>query len=109
MTIHLSTNQGDKFTTVKSWEEANQAARAIFKRDNWSDLVYQIVFDDGIKTAGSIDLEPSSFHTRHQREIFTNHMRTFWSNVAKLKPQTAPYFVTQEDIDFTKSLLTYLP
>ena len=107
MIIHLSTYHGEKFTTVTSWDQANQAARAIFKRDTWSDLVYQIIFDDGNETAGSIDLEPQSFHTRHQREIVTNHMRTFWGNVSKQKP--GKYGLTQEDINFTKGLLNYLP
>lgn len=108
MQIILSNSDGHKFTTARSWDEANQAARAIFKRNFWSDLYYQIIFDDGKETAGSIDLEPASYHTRHQREIVTNHMRTFWGNVAKLAPNKAPYFYSEEDINFTKGLLNYL-
>lgn len=106
MKIILSNSDGKLFTTATSWSQANQAARAIFKRNFWSDLIYYIIFDDGKETAGSIDLEPASFHTRHQREIVTTHLQTFWGNVSKQKP--GKYGLTEEDINFTKGLLNYL-
>lgn len=105
MKIILSNSDGNKFATVQSWESANLAAKAVFKRNYWSDLYYDIFFDDNTQTCGSIDLEPSSFHKPHQNNIFTWHLKTFWTNVSKSEPKT---YLTQEDINFTKKLLTYL-
>lgn len=106
MRISLFDSTASHFATVNNWSDANVAAKAIFKRQNWSDLYYDIFFDDGTQTGGSIDLEPESFHKPHQNEIFTWHLRTFWTNISKSKP--LPH-LTQEDIDFTAKLLTYLP
>ncbi len=106
MTIVLFDSNGSTFASVTSFEMANVAAKAVFKRQFWSNLYYDIFFDDNTQTAGSIDLEPESFHKPHQNELFTWHLRTFWTNVSKSKP--LPY-LTQEDIDFTAKLLTYLP
>ena len=104
--IMLFSSTPSKFATVSSWDAANVAAKAVFKKQYWSDLYYDIIFDDGTQTSGSIDLEPYSFHKDHQNELFTWHLRTFWTAVSKQKP--LPY-LTQEDIDFTANLLTYLP
>lgn len=105
MKIILSDSKGATFAKVTNWSDANTAAKAIFKRQYWSDLYYDILFDDGTQTGGSIDLEPESFHKPHQKELFTTHLKTFWSNVSKTTPK--PY-LTQKDINFCKTLLTYL-
>jgi hypothetical protein len=105
--IVLTDSRGHKFATIKGWEDANVAAKAIFKRQNWSDLYYNITFNDGETISGSIDLEPESFHKPHQNEIFTWHLKTFWTNISKL---TSPYLgFTMEDIEDCKKLITYLP
>lgn len=106
MKILLFTSTTSLFATVTSWDAANVAAKAVFKKQYWSDLYYAIFFDDGTTTAGSIDLEPYSFHKDHQNELFTWHLRTFWTNVSKSNPM--PH-LTQEDINFKANLLTYLP
>lgn len=106
MKIILFDSQGNTFASVTTWDAANVAAKAVFKRQNWSDLYYDIFFDDGTQTGGSIDLEPESFHKPHQSQIFTWHLKTFWTNVSKSKP--LPY-LSQSDIDFCKTLLNYLP
>lgn len=105
MKIILSNSNGSTFATVNNWQDANTAAKAIFKRQYWSDLYYDIFFQDGTQTAGSIDLEPASFHKPHQKELFTTHLKTFWGNISKATPK--PY-LSQEDIDFCKNSLKYL-
>lgn len=106
MKITLSNSDGKLFATVSAWDLANLAARAIFKRNYWSDLYYHIIFDDGNEVAGSIDLEPYSFHAPKQKELFTQHLKTFWSNVSKSEPK--PY-LSEQDINYCKQLLKYLP
>jgi len=103
----LSNDMGHKFASVNSWEDANVAAKAIFKRQYWSNLYYEIFFDDGETISGVIDLEPESFHKPHQNQIFTWHLKTFWGNISKL---TKPYGgITMQDVEDCKKLLTYLP
>ena len=106
MKIILSTSEGNKFATLQDWEHANDAAKAIFKRNYWSDLYYDIFFDENNHVSGSIDLEPKSFHKDHQNNLFTWHLKTFWGNVSKSTPK--PY-LSQEDINYCKILLNYLP
>lgn len=116
MIIQLYDSRKKLFTTVNSWESANVAAKAIFKRQYWSDLYYSIVFDDGVKVSGSIDLEPKSFHKEHQNKIVTWHLKTFWTNISKLTPKS-PYpgmtirefEPSAQDIEDCKNLLNYLP
>lgn len=105
MKIILSNSDGKTFAVVYNWSAANVASKAIFKRQYWSDLYYDITFDDGTHTSGSIDLEPECFHKSHQNEIFTWHLETFWSNVSKSTP--LPY-LKQSDIDYAKRLLINL-
>lgn len=111
MKILLSSSTGSKFAEVDNFTNANVAAKAVFKCNYWSDLYYDILFDDGTQTAGSIDLEPQSFHKPHQNIIFTNHLKTWWGNVSRITPNEYGFMkgFTQEDIDFCKKLLTYLP
>lgn len=107
MNITLKSSDGHTFTVSRGWENANAAARAVFKRRYYSDLHYLIIFDDGDGIEGVIDLEPYDFHARHQREIVTTHLRTFWGNIAKIKP---PHWgFTAADVERCKKLLTYLP
>ncbi len=106
MTIKLTTSTGNLFAIVNNWSDANLAAKSIFKRQYYSDLYYSIAFDDGESISGSIDLEPQSFHKGHQKTIFTTHLKTFWTNISKVK---LPHFqVTQEDKDYFSFLLTKL-
>lgn len=107
MKIILSDDRGHKFATVTTWDKANEAVKAIFRRNRWSDLIYDIFFDDGTQTGGNIDLEPQSFHKPHQNEIFTTHLKTFWGNISKQQPGT--WALTADDIQFCKNLLNYLP
>lgn len=110
MEIRLTDSDGNSFAVVHSWDAANLAAKAVFKRQNWSDLYYYIEFDDKQEVHGSIDLEPASFHRPHQNNIFTWHLRTFWTNISKVDPARWPiYSLTEEDIQFFKHALNYLP
>jgi hypothetical protein len=110
MKIRLTTDTGALFAEVTTWSEANTAARAVFKRNNWSDLYYFIEFDTKQETSGSIDLEPYSFHARQQREIFTTHLKTFWSNIKALERNKAKiYGISEDDQKFCAYLLTELP
>ena len=107
MKIILSDSRDNIFTHAGSWEDANIACKAIFKRQNYSDIYYAITFDDGREIGGAIDIEPESFHKPHQSTIFTWHLKTWWTNISRLP---APkYSLTQADIDECKVLLTYLP
>lgn len=106
MRIILTDSRGSQLADINTWENANIASKAIFKREHWSDIYYHIFFDDGTKANGSIDLEPYSFHKPHQKEIFTNHLRTFWTNVSKAVQR---FDITQEDREYATQLLTYLP
>jgi len=111
MKIKLTDSDGKLFATVTSWENANIAAKAIFKLHKYSDLYYHLFFDDGNDIAGSIDLEPHSFHQPHQKTILTSHLKTFWGNVSRITPNEYGWLrgFTQQDIDECKTLLTYLP
>ncbi len=107
MKIRLTDSKGSLFAEVQNWDDANVAAKSIFKRNYWSDLYYFIEFDDNQETYGSIDLEPKSFHRPHQNNLFTTHLHTFWSNCSKVK---LPHFqITSEDVAYFKFLLTKLP
>lgn len=110
MKIRLTDSDGKLFAEVQTWNKANEATRAIFKRKNWSDIYYFIEFDSQQEAYGSIDIEPYSFHARHQREIFTKHLKTFWTNCKNIDIMKKPYYgITAEDQLFFKYLLTELP
>lgn len=105
MRITLTDSRGHKFASCASWEAANVAAKAIFKRQCWSDLYYLIETDE-LTVNGSIDLEPKSFHKPHQHKIFTWHLKTFWGNVARSSPSG---ILSQSDIDFAAEVVAILP
>jgi hypothetical protein len=106
MTIKLTTTKGNLFAIINNWNDANLAAKSIFKRNYYSDLCYDITFDDGEKISGSIDLEPQSFHKEHQSEIITTHLKTYWGNISNIVLPRFPF--TQEDKDYFTFLLTKL-
>ena len=106
MKIRLTNSNGGLFAEVQTWQDANTAAKSIFKRQYWSDLYYFIEFDDSLEVYGSIDLEPASFHRPHQNELFTWHLKTFWGNCAKVT-QPSP-LISKDDIQYFKFLLTKL-
>ena len=110
MIIRLTDSMGNLFTQVDNWELANIAAKAIWKREKWSDLFYFIEFDTKQEFYGAIDLEPRSHFAPVQNSIFTWHLKTFLSNMVKIEPQKAKIFeVSKQDIQFFKYLLTELP
>jgi hypothetical protein len=106
MQIFITGSQGENFGVFTSWDNANIATRAIFKRQNWSDISYHIKFDNKEQTWGSIDLEPHSFHARNQHNIFTKHMKTFWTNVSKSENN---FLLNEDTKKYFQSLLKHLP
>ncbi len=106
MEIRLTDSEGNKFAVVNNWDAANLAAKAVFKRNYWSDLYYFIEFDDKQEAYGSIDLEPQSFHKEHQSILFTWHLKTFWTNVSRSEPKS---YLSKDEIQYCKHLLNYLP
>ena len=107
MRIQLTDSKGNLFAMLSNWDDANLAAKSIFKRDYWSDLYYSITFEDGESINGSIDLEPKSYHKPHQNNIILNHLKTYWGNISRLN---SPQFgITKNDIKYFKGLLNRLP
>jgi len=86
--ITLTTTTGKLFATVETLQDADVVARAVIKR-GYSDLCYHIHETD---TAGSIDLEPYSFHAPHIKRIVSNHLQTFWGNIVKMEDPTSRYY-----------------
>jgi hypothetical protein len=107
MKIILTSSDGNLFATVETWQQANEVARAIFRRNYWSDLYYEIHLGEKTEVTGSIDLEPASFHTRHQKTLFTTHLRTFWGNISKQKPPYK-YGLNDAEVKHFAALLYYL-
>jgi hypothetical protein len=117
MKIRLTTGTGSLFAQVSTWEQANIAAKAVFKRNKHSDLHYFIEFDEDWflgypavqETHGSIDLEPSDFHKPHQNNIFTWHLKTWWTNLSNANEHYSKIMgISTEDKQFCKYLLTKL-
>ena len=77
MKIELMTTYSTKFATVYSWNAANEAMKAIWNRNYWSDVRYKITFDDLETVTGTIDIEPHSFFAPVKRSILTTHLKTF--------------------------------
>ena len=99
--IKLKSIDGGLFIDTNSMSSANMALYGIWKRQNWSDVFYEITFEDGEKIEGSIDLEPHSFHKGHENNILTWHINTFWNNIANTN---APY-ISKDDKIFAKKIV----
>lgn len=93
------------FLEVNSWELANVGLKSIWRKQKYSDVRYTIHFDDGEEISGTIDMEPHSHFAPVCNEIFTWHLKTLWTNVSK----STKSYITQEDKEECKQLLTYLP
>lgn len=110
MIIRLTDSRGNLFTQVNSFESANIAARAIWKKNNWSDIHYFIEFNDLQEVFGSIDIEPKEFFSRSQKNIITTHLKTFWNNIINATPEKKRiYKISNDDILFFKHVLKQLP
>lgn len=108
MQIILNSTFNTCFASVNSWEQANTAARAIWKRNKYSDIAYKITFDDGETASGTIDIEPKSHFAPVNRNILTWHLKTFWTNISKADRTRYPY-VSEEEQEYFKKMLNYLP
>jgi hypothetical protein len=109
MIIRLTDSRGSLFAEVSSFEAANVAAKAVWRRNNWSDIHYFIEFDDLQECHGSIDIEPHDFFAPNCSQIITWHLKTFWGNMVKHGLNKHPYAINSEDINYFKFLLTKLP
>lgn len=107
--VTLTTDYNTTFGAFTGYEQADDGARAIFKRQYWSDIYYLIEIDGREIWAGSIDLEPASFHRPHQRQIITNHIRTFLGNLQRQPLNKFPCYLTPQDQEDIKTVLNSLP
>ncbi len=69
---------------TSDFTKANVIAKALIKR-GYSDVYYTLEHE-GEVLAGSIDLEPQSFHAPHLSHVVTWHLLTYLGNVSKLTP-----------------------
>lgn len=112
--VKLTTTDGRVFFDGKNITDADEAIYFVWKRDKYSDVLYDIVFEDGHKLSGSIDLEPKSFHAPHKKNILSFHLNTYWNNVAKTKlpyipkefVESASNLVENYDLKFAKGGVT---
>jgi hypothetical protein len=100
--VELEDSMGNKFFEGKSIAAADEAMYHIWKRGNWSDVQYEIEFEDGSEVEGSIDLEPKSFHAEHKKNILSWHLQTYWGNVSK----TDKPYIQPEMKEFAKNLIS---
>ena len=68
----------NKARTFSSFQNADLYCRSLLGR--YSNLEYRIQAGN-FSRAGSIDLEPVSFHSRHKSRILSGHLATFSQNV----------------------------
>jgi hypothetical protein len=99
--IVLSSSDGKVFVDTTSVDKANEGLKGVWKRKRYSDVYYDITFDDGFELSGSIDLEPHSFHKGHEDKILTWHLNTFWNNVAR----SDKGYISQEHKDYAKNIV----
>lgn len=66
------------------YDGANDKMRWLLDNKKFSDLNYNIEFEDGETLSGVIDCEPREFF-KGVANPFTRHLNTFWGNVAKGK------------------------
>jgi hypothetical protein len=83
-----------------SFLEADKKMRFILDNERFSDLNYNIEFEDGETLGGIIDCEPRDFFDNVSNP-FTRHINTFWGNVAKGKGA----FIMPEDAEKVKEMM----
>lgn len=105
MKVSLTDSQNNNLGILSNWEDADAALRRIFSLQKYSDVYYHLEVEE-LSAKGSIDLEPASFHEGWKNNIFTCHLRTYWTNVSKLENH---FLLTQEDIEFAKELIKHIP
>lgn len=82
--VVLSDDNDKVFIDTPSMAQANEVLYGIWNSNKYSDVIYEITFEDGKEISGSIDLEPHSFHKGHEKKILTWHLLTYYNNVAKI-------------------------
>jgi hypothetical protein len=82
--VVLSDDNEKVFVDTPSMAQANEVLYGIWNSNKYSDVYYDITFEDGKEISGSIDLEPHSFHKGHEKKILTWHLLTYYNNVAKI-------------------------
>lgn len=76
-------NEQQKYSDY-DYAKANDRMRWILDNKKFSNLNYNIEFEDGETLGGVIDCEPREFFDG-VKNPFTRHLNTFWGNVAKGK------------------------
>jgi len=107
MQITLRTSENNLIISTTDINKANEAEKAVFKRQYLSDIYYSLNIK-GLEQSGSIDLEPRMFWQREQNEIVSKHFNTYFGNISKLEPNKAPYFFTIQDIEHFTKLFTLI-
>ena len=92
-------NQQQKYSDY-DYGGANDKMRWLLDNKKFSDLNYNIEFEDGETLSGVIDCEPREFF-EGVANPFTRHLNTFWGNVAKGKGA----FMGAEDEQQAKELV----
>lgn len=105
MKVSLTDSQNNNLGILSNWEDADAALKRIFQLQKYSDVYYHLEVEE-LSVKGSIDLEPASFHQGWIHNIFTCHLRTYWTNVSKVEKH---FMITQDDIDFAKELIKHIP
>jgi hypothetical protein len=86
--------------TDYDYDGANDKMRWILDNKKFSDLNYNIQFEDGETLSGVIDCEPREFFDGVSNPL-TRHLNTFWGNVAKGKGA----FIGAEETQQAKDLI----
>jgi ribosomal protein L24 len=73
--------ENTKYTDY-DYNSANDRMRWLLDNKDFSDLNYNIEFEDGETLGGVIDCEPRDFFDNVNNPL-TRHLNTFWGNVAK--------------------------
>jgi hypothetical protein len=99
--VELKTLDGKDFYEGINIQDADAALYHIWKRKKYSDVAYEIEFENGTELEGSIDLEPHDFHADHKHHILSWHIKNLWKNISESNYS----FISQEDKDFGKDLI----
>jgi len=101
--VVLSDDNEKVFVDTPSMVQANEVLYGIWNSNKYSDVYYDITFEDGKEISGSIDLEPHSFHKGHEKKILTWHLLTFYNNLAKLS--SLNYIYGETTVEDAKDLV----